>query len=417
MRNTIRPLVSGRCLHVASVVLTLAVLMMPAVLATQTAHAQTYSVLYSFKGGTDGANPYGSPLLRDSNGNLWGTTPYGGAYGNGTVFKVNKNGKEIFLYSFKGAPDGAYPVSPLVQDSSGNFYGSTYYGGTGTCLNANTSGCGTIFKLSAKSGGGWNETVLYSLVNAPTDGQYPVGGLIRDKSGNWCGTSQMGGSANKGTVFKLDTGGMETLFYSFLGSPDTYSPWGLLIDSLGHLYGIAAGGAHNLGAIYMLDTTSKEKLLYSFRGTGLGRYPNPGLVRHANGDIFGTTQNGSHRVLGTMFKINKTGHMTVVHGFVGGKDGEYPVGGLVQDKAGNFYGTTFGGGDSTCICGVVFKVDTTGKETIVHAFTDGTDGGYPQAGLFSDKTGNLYGTTEFGGNDNCNLGFSGGCGTVFKLTP
>jgi uncharacterized repeat protein (TIGR03803 family) len=412
MRNTIRPSLSGKCLQAASIGLTLPVLMMPVLLATRTAKAQTYSVLYSFKGGTDGENPSGT-VVRDGKGNLYGTTYFGGAHDRGTVYKVNKAGKETVLYSFQGAPDGANPITNLIMDSVGNLYGTTSCGGNGSCVNGQTPGCGAVFELSPKSGGDWKKTVLYSFAGGSADGQSPEAGLIMDKAGNLYSTTLTGGAQGYGTVFKLDTKLNETVLYNFGAFPDGESPGALLRDSVGNLYGTTfGGGARHLGSVFKLDTASNETILYSFKGGFQGETPNSGLIRHANGDLFGTTELGNQRAQGTIFKVSKAGKMTVLHRFEGSPDGTGPFAGLVQDKAGNFYGTTLAGGAFGP--GTVFKLDTTGKETVLYSF----DGSivYPQA-LIVDKAGNLYGTTELGGNSDCNNPHYSTCGVVFKITP
>ncbi len=160
------------------------------------------TLLHKFAGGTDGAAPHTS-LVRDAAGNLYGTTRIGGdsscTHGCGTVFKLDANGVETVLYSFAGnLKDGAYPRGgPLVQDAVGNLYGTTYYGGTGTCTDGFGFGCGTVFKVDANG----TETVLHSFTGG--DGQWPYGGLIMDAAGNLYGTALQGGPSNNGVVFKL----------------------------------------------------------------------------------------------------------------------------------------------------------------------------------------------------------------------
>jgi uncharacterized repeat protein (TIGR03803 family) len=433
MRNTIRPLVSGRYLHVASVVLTLAVLMMPALLATRAVQAQTYSVLYTFTGGEDGANPSAS-LIRDKKGFLYGTTLSGGAFGNGTVFRISSKGKETVLHSFKGAPDGANPVAELLLDSAGVLFGTTANGGTGGCVNGNTTGCGAIFQLSPKAGGEWKETVLYSFMNLPTDGQYPQAGLISAKSGILYGTTAGGGNAacGCGTVFELrpDSGGgwTETILYSFMGNSmgDGEFPYETLVmDPSGNLYGATIFGGGLLGdpgagTVFKLDNMGQETVLFRFPDGGKGENPHSRLLWYA-GKLYGTTTFGNHHTQGTTFKLDKVGRMTVLYRFTGNSDGGNPEAGLVQDKAGNSYGTTFFGGDLNCVdaggvgCGVIFKLNAAGQEVVLHSFAE-SDGANPSAALVRDAVGNLYGTTMLGGNPNCDF-FGKGCGVVFLITP
>jgi uncharacterized repeat protein (TIGR03803 family) len=359
------------------------------------------TVLHNFAGGTkDGANPLAG-LIRDAAGSLYGTTYGGGTYNLGAVFKVDTSGKESVLYSFAGSPDGAHPAAGLVQDAAGNFYGTTENGGY--------LGTGTIYKLD-KNG---TETVLYSFA-AGADGAYPEAGLVLDGAGNLYGTTAEGGgprcydSLGCGTVFKLDTAGKETVLYSFGGSPDgEYPVAGLLRDNAGNLYGTtSSGGASSFGTVFKLDTTGKETVLYSFAGSPDGEHPYAGLVQDAAGDLYGTTSSGGASSLGTVFKLDTTGKESILYSFAQLPDGEYPYVGLVHDTAGNLYGATDEGGLSGL--GTVFKLDTTGKETVLYSFVAGSGGAGPYASLVRDAAGNFYGTTYWGGTS--------GLGTAFKLT-
>jgi uncharacterized repeat protein (TIGR03803 family) len=379
-----------------------AILMLPFV-ATRSARAQTYTVLYSFTGGADGGGGVFAGLVRDGAGNLYGTTWGGGANHLGTVFKLDTTGKETVLYSFAGGSDGDNPHAGLVRDSAGNLYGTTVYGGTNGC----SSGCGIVFKLDKTN----KKTLLHEFTGA-SDGEYPYAGLIRDSAGNLYGTTYAGGASGFGTVFKVDTTGKETILHSFTGgAADGEYPFaGLVRDAAGNLYGTTQnGGAFNYGTVFKLDATNKETLLYSFSGGVDGGYPYYGyLVRDSAGNLYGTTFEGGAFNYGVVFKLDKTGKETVLYSFAGGtKDGEYPYGGVVRDPSGSLYGTTYLGGAFSE--GTVFKVGTTGKETLLRSLAYSTDGGYPYDGLVRDSAGNLYGTTDAGG--------PAGAGTVFKLVP
>jgi len=386
----------------------LAIMLVSAVLATGSAQAQTYteSVLYSFTGSPDGAYPGGGSLVRDAQGNLYGTTEGGGPDGLGTVFKVDTSGKETVLYSFTGTGgDGAGPYAGLVLDTQDNLYGTTQYGGA--------NAWGTVFKVDTTG----KETVLYSFTGTGGDGAGPTAGLVRDAQGNLYGTTGGGGANGWGTVFKVDTTGKETVLYSFTGTggDGAYPYAGLVRDAQGNLYGTTpGGGAYEYGTVFKVDTTGTETVLYSFTGTGGdGTRPYAGLVRDAQGNLYGTTaHSGNSNYYGTVFEVDTTGNETVLYSFTGtGGDGAYPVAGLVMDAQGNLYGTTQFGGDLACGapagCGTAFKLDTSGKETVLHTFTGTPDGNNPVAGLVLDAQGNLYGTTEGGGAD--------GLGTVFEL--
>ena len=250
-------------------------------------------------------------------------------------------------------------------------------------------------------------TVLYAFGNG-TDGGTPYAGLVRDPAGNLYGTTFSGGTASAGTVFTLDPSGKETVLYNFQGGADGAFPVaGLIRGAEGDLYGATVeGGVANHGTIFKLDTTGKEIVLHHFRSAD-GSYPDAGLSRDAAGNLYGATLEGGASNLGTVFMLGTNREETVLHSF-SGADGRFPYayGGLIRDAAGNFYGTSLAGGASDR--GVVFKLGATGTETILHTFTGGADGGYPYAGLVMDEKGNLYGTTYMGG--------ASGQGTIFRVT-
>jgi uncharacterized repeat protein (TIGR03803 family) len=265
---------------------------------------------------------------------------------------------------------------------------------------------------------------LYNFSGQGTDGGYPSSSLIADKAGNLYGTAHLGGAYNRGVVFKLDKTGKETVLYSFTGiGGDGAIPQGALVrDAAGNFYGttysggdLTCGNGSGCGTVFKLDTTGKETVLYRFRGYPTdGSNPPAGVIRDAAGNFYGTTYSGGTAATGTVFKVDTTGHETVLHNFTLGPDGGWPYAGLVRDKTGNLYGTASDGGNSACGgCGVIFKVDSTGHETVLYTFTGVTDGFTPYGGLIRDGVGNLYGTTAFGGSTTgCN---GNGCGTVFKL--
>jgi uncharacterized repeat protein (TIGR03803 family) len=382
----------------AAVAATFAVVFLLGTVPAPRAQAQTLTVLHTFTGSPDGLSPLAG-LVRDWNGNLYGTTVFGGAYGWGTVFKVGPTGKETVLYSFTNSPDGSQPHAGLVMDEAGNLYGTTISGGS--------SDAGTVFEVDTSG----NETVLHSFTNSP-DGAAPVAGLVRDWKGNLYGTTPYGGDLacdppyGCGTVFKLGPTGKETVLYSFTNSPDGAVPEaGLVMDEAGNLYGTTvSGGSSCCGTVFKVAPTGKETVLHSFSFSD-GSAPSAGLVRDWKGNLYGTTVEGGSSGVGTVFIMDPTGKETVLYSFAGGTAGAYPYGALVRDWNGNLYGTTFYGGDLACSapygCGTVFKLGPTGKETVLHSFTGSSDGLFPFAGLVMDEAGNLYGTTMV---------------TVFKLT-
>jgi len=362
------------------------------------AQGQTYTkkVIYSFAGGSDGADPLAG-LVRDGTGNLYGTTYGGGDYGSGTVFRLDTTGKEAVLHSFSGGPDGGYPYAGLILDAASNLYGTADAGGV--------HNYGAVFEMPA----GGAEGVLYSFTGTGGDGADPLAGLIRDGVGNLYGTTASGGASGLGTVFKLSAGGAETVLHSFRGGSDgEYPEAGLVQDGVGNLYGTTyAGGASGFGTVFKIDAKGNETVLYSFRGGADGEYPSAGLVRDAAGNLYGTTNSGGASGDGIVFKISPAGKETVLHSFKGGKDGEYPYASVIRDAAGNLYGTTYGGGASGW--GTVFEINPTGKETVLYSFAGAADGASPEGGLVQDAAGHLYGTTKYGG--------ALGAGTVFELSP
>jgi uncharacterized repeat protein (TIGR03803 family) len=376
--------------------LALAIMLLPLILATQLAQAQTFTVLYAFGNGTDGGSPYAG-LVRDSAGNLYGTTFAGGSGGGGTVFQLDAANKETVLYNFKAGRDGGHPIAGLVRGSGGALYGTTVEGGF--------SNLGTVFKLS-KTG---KATVLYKFNSQ--DGSFPDAGLFRDSAGNLYGATVKGGASDLGTVFELDANGKQTVLHSFTGGADgrfSYIYGNLVRDAAGNFYGTTlAGGSSDQGIVFKVDTTGQETVLYNFTGGSDGGYPYAGLVLDKKGNLYGTTYLGGVSGQGTVFKLSTAGKETVLYSFTGGADGGSPTAPLLRDGKGNLYSTTYYGGLSNS--GVAFKLDPSGTETVLHSFDYASDGGYPTAPLIRDASGNLYGTTTAGGASNH--------GTVFKLTP
>ncbi|HEY6768561.1 MAG TPA: choice-of-anchor tandem repeat GloVer-containing protein [Candidatus Sulfotelmatobacter sp.] len=374
------------------------------------ARAQTFTVLYSFTGGTDGGG-VGSGVVMDKQGNLYGTTTGGGAYGYGTVFELSPNSdgtwSETVLHSFKnGDPDGQEPDANLILDAAGNLYGTTQggalfgvtgYGGTGLCLLLGSkAGCGTVYELipPATSGGAWTETVIYNFLGT-NDGYFPTGELVSDKQGNLYGATYFGGGLGQ-----CDQG-----IYLHCGMVFELSPPS------------AEGGAWT------------EKVLYSFTNGPNGAQPNGSPVFDTKGSLYGTTQYGgtlgctstSGKGCGIVFKLTppatKGGAWSesVIHSFsTRTSDGASPFAGVIFDKLGNLYGTTYAGGNAwPAHAGAVYELSPprlSGEpwiETLLCSFGFGRTGANPTAGLTFDGQGNLYGTTGADGEY--------GAGTTFRL--
>jgi len=403
----------------ASGVLALAVVLVLGSAATQSAQAQTFTDVYNFTWSGGGSFPQAG-LVRGAAGNLFGTTANSGEYPPtyGTVFKVTKAGKESVLYNFTGGSDGGYPYAGLVRDAAGNLYGETTVGGD---LNScSGSGCGTVFKVDPSG----TETVLHNFTGGTTDGCTPNGGLLRDQAGNLYGTTTNCGASGYGTVFKVDPSGTETVLHNFAGgSSDGANPAyaSLLRDQAGNLYGTTyGGGTSNAGVVYELSKSGTETALYSFAG-GLsdGCYPFGTPAMDKKGNLYGTAESCGSSDKGIVWKLSKKGAETVLHNFAGGpSDGAYPYAGVIMDANGNLYGNTLGGGNQNYTgYGTVYELSKSGTFTLLHTF-DEADGAYASGGLVRDAVGNLYGTTQYGGNSSCNAsGAPYGCGTVWKLTP
>lgn len=258
--------------------------------------------------------------------------------------------------------------------------------------------------------------VVYNFADHP-DGASPAATLIRDKDGIFYGTTVDGGSNAAGTVFKLEPDGKETVLYSFDdGAHGGFPAGGLVRDAEGNLYGTTghAGPGDSYGIVYKLDPAGNETVLHGFATSGDGKSPSAGLLRDPHGNFYGVTLAGGAWGYGTVFKLDKNGTETILHSFAGTPDGSAPAASLIMDEEGNLYGTTESGGGTGCDtgwpgCGTVFKLDKNGKETILHRFTAGLDGAVPLAPVAFDDAGNLYGTTSLGGGANQ-------YGTVFKIT-
>jgi uncharacterized repeat protein (TIGR03803 family) len=247
------------------------------------------------------------------------------------------------------------------------------------------------------------------------DGSIPVAPLTTDTAGDLYGTTRDGGSngcefqVGCGTVFKLAAGGTETVLYAFTGGNDGAEPDGqLTFDEAGNLYGVTRnGGAAGDGVVFMLAPDGTETVLHTFAGGATDGVWPQSVLRDKKGRLFGATQAGGAYNDGTVFELDPNGKMKILHSFTGGSDGKQPVAGLVRDKSGNLYGTTIWGGPENV--GTVFKIAPDGSKTLLYSFLNGNDGGDPSAPLILDKAGNLYGVTLIGGADNN--------GVVYKLSP
>jgi uncharacterized repeat protein (TIGR03803 family) len=328
------------------------------------------------------------------------------------------------LHTFEDGRDGADPVDALLL-VNGSAYGTTYSGGIRKYAmydkHAVYNPSGTIFKIAASG----KYSVLYRFAAHVPLGQraYPDGALVNDPAGNFYGTTSEGGPTYKGTVYELSARGRATTLYTFKGGSDGEYPYaGLFRDARGNLYGTteAGGGGCNgagCGTVFKIDAARRESVVYAFTGSADGCVPYGGVVRDRQGNLYGTTTEcGSPDcamgyLCGIAFKIDPQGQETILYRFTNAAGGQGPDDSLLQGSDGDFYGTTDTGG--TAYRGVVFKIDKHGNETVLYNFTGGSDGAGPFGGLIQDAAGHLYGTTEFGGGYSCSDG--NGCGTVFEL--
>jgi uncharacterized repeat protein (TIGR03803 family) len=352
------------------------------------------STLHSFgptAGTADGASPYAG-VIQAIDGNFYGTTTTGGTYSRGTVFKVTPAGVETVLYVFgtNGSGDGTLPYGGLIQASDGNFYGTTYGGGA--------NGQGAVYKITP---GGVETVLYSFGTTGSSDGNGPYGGVIQGSDGNFYGTTYYGGTTNWGTVYKISPAGVETMLYSFgtAGSKDgNYPQAGVIQGNDGNFYGTTySGGANNNGTVYKVTPSGVETLLYSF-GSSDGSFPHAGVIQGSDGNFYGTTyRGGANFGYGTVYKVTPSGAETVLYSFGGGYAyGFNPNAGVIQGNDGNFYGTTSDGG-ANGYYGTIFRLSPAGVLTVLYSFGATGDGTTPNAGVIQGNDGNFYGTTSKGG--------------------
>jgi len=451
---------------------TLALILMLAAFAFPASAEWNEKVLYSFQGGSDGQTPAGGVVF-DKAGNLYGVTYEGGSTcpspGCGTIFQLSPGSggrwSESVLYDFNGN-QGSRPFGGAIIDGNGNLYGTTGYGGSGQCkLFGDVVGCGVVWKLSppTQKGGQWTYAVLYNF-QGDKDGQIPNGDLTLDKAGNLYGATLYGGgygSCNApyfqhcGTVFELcppkEKGGewSETVLSSFKGVADgeqfgdgANPNGGLLLDSGGAIYGTTYFGGNNqknsceggvggtgCGMVFRLVSRKgegwKRQMLYRFQaGVNDGSNPAAGVTFGTDGKLYGTTYFGPANGFGIVFAITKPagesqtpGTETVIYRFTDGTDGANPMSGLTFDtRGGEFYGTASSGSGGS-IYGDVFRLRPPAAQgerwtfDTLYGFATKSGGGAPAAKLVSGSEGNFYSTTQAGGTG-CNS-----CGTVFEVWP
>jgi uncharacterized repeat protein (TIGR03803 family) len=405
-------------------------------------------ILYSFSGPPDGLSPVGG-LVRDAAGNLYGATPAGGntsaeqctdpTNGCGVVFELTNSGgtwTESIIHTFvPGSGDGINPYGNLIIDSAGNLYGTTEFGGL-SCSGF-FCGVGTVYKLSPAGGGLWTETILYNF-QAPGDGIYPEAGLTMDSAGNLYGTTGFGGNTTIcntlgcGTVFELSPGSggtwTEHILYTFEDGADGGEPGsGVVFDKTGNLYGTGAVGGdvtcnppYGCGLVYELSPSGggswTETAIHNFENNIGGSFPSTGVAIDNLGNLYGNMLGGANGD-GYAYKMSpQTGggfKFTSLYSF-DGTHGSEPYG-TPMVAGGIVYGPLLdGGGDNaSCTqgCGGIYRLAPSGSGVGFSFLGFGTSpkGANPKGSLMQDPSGNLYGTTTFGG--------AHGDGTVFEVTP
>ena len=399
-----------------------------------TAQAQTFSAIYNFSGGQDGATPYAG-LTMDKAGNFYGTT-FSGGKGLGTVYRLKRSGSSWVadgLYSFRGgANDAAQPLGRVSFGPDGSLYGTASVGGPGQFCGV---GCGGVFKLQPPAtfcrsvSCPWIENVY--LFGAISEGEFPSGDLAFDEVGNLYGTTYLGGR-DGGNIYELIPSGggwTESVVHGFSGSDGLLPYGGAIFDSAGNLYGTTQEGGYDYrGTVFQFKRSGSGwtgTILFEFQFAGdEGIYPSAGLIFDQAGNLYGATTAGGAGGGGAIFELSPAGGgwaVTLLYSFTGSKGANCPNPGnqyggagpwasLAMDGAGSLYGTTLCDGANHV--GNVFKLSPSGAGwtyTLLHDFTGGDDGKYPISSVIVDANGNLYGTASGGGSQ--------GHGVVWEITP
>lgn len=425
---------SKKCILALAVALPSAVLALS--LASVIASAQTESILYAFASAPDVSRSE-SALVADAAGNFYGAAVTGGTSGMGGVFKLTRPGSpggawsESVIYSFQGKTDGAFPSGGLAIDKAGNLYGTAAMGDP-------ICSCGTVYKLKppTNAGGAWSFRTMHNFTGE-TDGFAPQTGVVLDSKGAVYGATTAGGALGYGVAYKVasvGSGFTQTILKTFDGLVGGFSG-PLIFHSAGNLYGVSgSGGASRNGSVFQLSPPANvsgewtETILGTFApGTSSGYFPRGTLILDAKGQLYGTntyggTLKGGATGFGTVFRLSPPTvagggwSLNILYTFTGGTDGAGPFAGLVLDQSnGVFSGTTSAGGLSPG-CGVVFSLTPplvsggAWTQSVLHSFVNAPDGCYVYSDLTFDSSGNLFGTTGYGG------GQSEG-GIVFQVTP
>jgi len=378
------------------------------------ASAQTFTKLVDFTS-VNGADPFHTSLIQGLDGNLYGTTAYGGKFscppngGCGTVFSLTEDGKITRDFSFNEI-DGAYPFGGLIQTSNGAIFGTTSSGGL-------RGQGGSIFEFTPSG----KLVTIYNFCSQTgcADGDAPSASLLHARDGNFYGATCEGGAFDNGTIFKVSPSGVFTSLHSFNGLGDGSCPYGPLMQATnGQIYGTTSGGGSTqYGTIFSLAASGTVKTVYAFAGPPFdGAYPHGGVVQATDGSLYGTTLLGGscpaapQAGCGTIFKIGAGGIFTLAYNFCANGnpcyDGQSPADGLTLGSDGNLYGTTaFGGGVANA--GTIFSITPDGALVTLHAVISPLqEGKFPFTTMVQATNGKFYGTMEEGGAKNKGVIFS-----------
>ena len=353
---------------------------------------QTVKVLYSFDG-TVGSTPWYVTLTQGRDGQLYGTTMFGGSGSRGTIFKIDTSGHAALLYSFSNSEsEGGTPVTGLTLGTDGNFYGAASQGGS--------HGAGVVFKMTPSG----SLTDLYSFDSLT--GSFPYSPPIQGTDNNFYGTTTDGGNDESGVVYKLlSAGGFEVIYNCDVTHCET--PIGAVLQgSDGKLY-VTSNLGGGYGSVIQLSTAGVLDNTYAFNRTTTGAFLFDGVIQALDGNFYGTASGGGSNLDGVLFKLSSSFEYTALYEFGStATDSIGPFGGIVQATDGNFYGTTISGGTSGA--GTIYKYEpATGSFSIIYNWQAQTSSLEPQGSLMQHTNGKLYGVTYGGGKS--------GDGTIFSV--
>jgi uncharacterized repeat protein (TIGR03803 family) len=322
---------------------------------------------------------------------LYGTTTGGGSSGHGSLFTLSTAGTYTLLYSFSGGADGNFPNGGLVINAASTVFGMTRSG---------ADGYGTLWSFA----GGALKT-LHTFASG-TDLAIPLQGPELNAGGTLFGSAASGTANNNGGIFRLKPNGTYTILYGFLSGTDGHCPYsGIAVDKLTTLYGTTIGmgyGGNPTGSVWKLSKDGKLKTIYVLKNRADGEWPDQAPVLDESGNVYGTThvRDGTD-FAGAIWRIDRTGKFSVLYGLNAATDGFAPNSPLVLNTDGNLYGSTSSGGPGGY--GTVFEITPSGTFTVLHSFTNGADGATPTGNLANDANGAIYGGTQ--------------SGQVFKIVP